>query len=205
MVALQVWDTTSLVLYENSHALVLVFDLSNRASFEALDDYWKDFVANANLEDPQDFPCILVGNKIDLLTLPEQRVVDPTEIASWCATKRPEDPITYVEVAATNVETIQQLFTTLGREIYDFATVEPDTPVHDYDPTDLPSDDTPSREGTAFNDNRQEHFSRAKYLPTPCSGCYGLFSCFVLSSNFQRSTSTTSTPIRASAGNVEVA
>ena len=43
----------------------LTFDLTNPASFDALDK-WKDgFIENAGPDDPKTFPFVLIGNKVD--------------------------------------------------------------------------------------------------------------------------------------------
>ena len=43
----------------------MTYDLTNPASFEALDK-WKDgFIENAGPDDPKSFPFVLIGNKVD--------------------------------------------------------------------------------------------------------------------------------------------
>lgn len=45
---------------------MLVFDVTSRASFSALEGWRKEFLIQAEPEDPASFPFIVLGNKTDL-------------------------------------------------------------------------------------------------------------------------------------------
>jgi GTPase SAR1 family protein len=52
--------------YRGADCCVLVYDVNNQKSFENL-NHWKDeFLIQASPRDPQNFPFICVGNKIDV-------------------------------------------------------------------------------------------------------------------------------------------
>jgi len=72
-VSLQVWDTAgqerfqSLVesFYRGADACALVFDVNVKSSFEHIEKWKNDFLEKANPINPDKFPFILIGNKID--------------------------------------------------------------------------------------------------------------------------------------------
>lgn len=45
---------------------MLVFDVTSRASFSALEGWRKEFLIQGEPQDPSDFPFIVLGNKTDL-------------------------------------------------------------------------------------------------------------------------------------------
>lgn len=68
------WDTAGqekfnslgFAFYRNSNGCIIVFDLGNKQSFEALSKWKKNFIESANPSDPKKFPFVIVGNKTDL-------------------------------------------------------------------------------------------------------------------------------------------
>lgn len=86
---LQIWDTAgqerfnslSEMFYRGADGCVLVFDVTSRKSFDKLDDWLRGFKIQANLTDSDDFPLIVIGNKIDKHEL---RIIFPKEIQNWC-------------------------------------------------------------------------------------------------------------------------
>ncbi|XP_023283278.1 ras-related protein Rab-7a-like, partial [Seriola lalandi dorsalis] len=73
-VTLQIWDTAGTErfqslgtpLYRGAHCCMLVFDVTSKASFSALDLWRKEFLVQGEPQDPSDFPFIVLGNKTDL-------------------------------------------------------------------------------------------------------------------------------------------
>lgn len=53
-------------LYRGANCCMLVFDVTSRASFSALEGWRKEFLIQAEPEDPAGFPFIVLGNKTDL-------------------------------------------------------------------------------------------------------------------------------------------
>lgn len=88
MVTLQIWDTAGTerfqslgpLLYRGAHCCMLVFDVTSKASFSALDVWRKEFLFQAEPQDPSDFPFIVVGNKTDL----SNREVSRRKALQWC-------------------------------------------------------------------------------------------------------------------------
>uniref|UniRef100_A0A3P8U6A6 Ras-related protein Rab-7b n=1 Tax=Amphiprion percula TaxID=161767 RepID=A0A3P8U6A6_AMPPE len=87
-VTLQIWDTAGTerfqslgpLLYRGAHCCMLVFDVTSKASFSALDVWRKEFLFQAEPQDPADFPFIVVGNKTDL----SDREVSRGKALQWC-------------------------------------------------------------------------------------------------------------------------
>ena len=86
-VTLQLWDTAGqeqfnsigFAFYRGSNCCVLVYDISNRESFDKLGSWKQNFIDHANPEDSYSFPFVVVGNKNDL-----ERVVSEVEAREWC-------------------------------------------------------------------------------------------------------------------------
>eukprot|EP00298_Acanthocystis_sp_HF-20_P020947 c2657_g1_i1.p1 GENE.c2657_g1_i1~~c2657_g1_i1.p1 ORF type:complete len:210 (-),score=64.85 c2657_g1_i1:55-684(-) len=78
-IRLQIWDTAgqeryqsiSKAYYRNADKIVLVYDTTNRKSFEQLDKWMRQLLLNAN-----GIPVMLIGTKCDLI---DQRKVLPSE------------------------------------------------------------------------------------------------------------------------------
>ncbi|XP_053106448.1 ras-related protein Rab-7b [Hemicordylus capensis] len=112
---LQIWDTggqerfRSVVstFYKGSDGCVLAFDVTDMDSFESLDDWREDFLQRV-IPVEQDFPMVVLGNKIDL----RNRQVSKEAASSWCKAK----DITYFEVSAKNDINVVHAFETLAKQ-----------------------------------------------------------------------------------------
>jgi Ras-related protein Rab-7A len=73
LVTMQIWDTAGqerfqslgVAFYRGADACVLVYDITNPKSFEKLDTWRDEFLAQAGPRDPDAFPFIVLGNKVD--------------------------------------------------------------------------------------------------------------------------------------------
>jgi Ras-related protein Rab-7A len=149
--SLQIWDSAGDLkqiqvarsIYKNADCLVLVYDISNRKSFEALETYWNNYITHGQPLEPDEFPCLLVGNKCDLS---DKRAVPLEEVIDWCTFKRPRKPITYIECSALRGIGIQDIFVFVADSVYDYAIRLDDegSDVSDgsQDPDDLSNGDT---------------------------------------------------------------
>ncbi|NWU29544.1 RAB7B protein, partial [Dyaphorophyia castanea] len=112
---LQIWDTggqerfRSMVstFYKGSDGCVLAFDVTDRESFEALDNWRDDFLEKV-IPREQDFPMVVLGNKIDL----SDRQVPEETASAWCK----EKDIPYFEVSAKNNINVAEAFETLAKQ-----------------------------------------------------------------------------------------
>lgn len=111
---IQIWDTAGQeqyrslgpIYYRSSAAALVVFDISNRKSFDDIGVWVQEFrnVAGENTV------VLLVGNKVDL---EEKRVVSKEEAEEWAK----KNSCIYCETSARNGEGIKPLFTLLVDEL----------------------------------------------------------------------------------------
>ena len=81
LVTMQIWDTAGQekfqsvqgVFYKGSDACMIVFDITSMTSFQGINKWKEEFLAHANVSNPDTFPFILIGNKSDMQT--ERKVV----------------------------------------------------------------------------------------------------------------------------------
>jgi small GTP-binding protein len=73
-VSLQIWDTAGqekhrsmqAVFYKGSDGCLIVFDLTNPATFREIARWKEDLLTSSGVPNPTEFPFILLGNKADL-------------------------------------------------------------------------------------------------------------------------------------------
>ena len=88
----QIWDTAGTerframgsAYYRGTDACILVFDITSHDSFIHLNEWRKDFIDNADIEDPDIYPFVLFANKSDLTS---QRKVSLEEEETWAKQK----------------------------------------------------------------------------------------------------------------------
>merc|ERR1712224_619273 len=93
LVTMQIWDTAGqerfqslgVAFYRGADACVLVYDVTNEKSFWQLDSWREEFLIQAMPPNPDDFPFIVLGNKVDK---PEaERLVSAAKAQLWCREK----------------------------------------------------------------------------------------------------------------------
>lgn len=70
----QIWDTAGqerfqslgVAFYRGADCCVLVFDVTQPSTFKTLDSWRDEFLIQASPRDPENFPFVLLGNKVDL-------------------------------------------------------------------------------------------------------------------------------------------
>jgi len=68
------WDTAGqerfqslgVAFYRGADCCVLVYDVNSAKSFETLDSWRDEFLIQASPHDPDNFPFVVLGNKIDV-------------------------------------------------------------------------------------------------------------------------------------------
>lgn len=114
---MQIWDTAGQekfqsvqgVFYKGADACMLVFDMTNVRSFEALSKWKSEFIYQAHPSKVA-FPFILVGNKADLI---DERKVPREEALQWC---KENGGIEYYEASAKTSMKVKEAFEELGRK-----------------------------------------------------------------------------------------
>lgn len=116
LVTMQIWDTAGqerfqslgVAFYRGADCCVLVFDVTAPSSFKSLDSWRDEFLIQASPKDPDNFPFVLVGNKVDL----ENRAVPMKRAMQWTASK---NNMPYFETSAKEGINVEQAFQTIAK------------------------------------------------------------------------------------------
>ena len=87
---MQIWDTAGqerfkslrTPFYRGTDCCLLTFDVNDLNSFQNVNMWKKEFLHYADVRDPDHFPFVLIGNKVDK---PDERVVLKEDVLKWCA------------------------------------------------------------------------------------------------------------------------
>ena len=107
----QIWDTAGTErframgssYYRGADACILVFDITSSDSFHHLNEWRKDFIDNADIEDPEMYPFVLFANKSDLTS---QRKVSIEEEELWAKQKN----CPFYDVSAKTSQNVEEGF-----------------------------------------------------------------------------------------------
>jgi len=108
LVTLQIWDTAGQerfqslgnAFYRGSDACVLVYDISNDQSFKKIEEWRSNFIAQAQPDEPNKFPFLLLGNKLDK---DNQRQVDKLQAENYARSHQ----MLFYETSAVNGANIE--------------------------------------------------------------------------------------------------
>eukprot|EP01126_Amoeba_proteus_P021505 TRINITY_DN2185_c0_g1_i9.p1 TRINITY_DN2185_c0_g1~~TRINITY_DN2185_c0_g1_i9.p1 ORF type:complete len:163 (-),score=23.33 TRINITY_DN2185_c0_g1_i9:130-618(-) len=114
-VTLQIWDTAGqerfqslgVAFYRGSDCCVLVYDVNTQSSFDHLQKWRDEFLINA-MPASENFPFVVLGNKIDL---ENTRVISAKQAQLWCSSVE----IPYFETSAKEAIQVDQAFQTVTR------------------------------------------------------------------------------------------
>ncbi|KAL1842702.1 hypothetical protein VTJ49DRAFT_4481 [Mycothermus thermophilus] len=117
-VTMQLWDTAGqerfqslgVAFYRGADCCVLVFDVNNAKSFDALDSWRDEFLIQASPRDPDNFPFVVLGNKIDVEE--SKRVISTKRAMTYCQSK---GGIPYFETSAKEAINVEQAFEVIAR------------------------------------------------------------------------------------------
>ncbi|XP_015917260.1 ras-related protein rab7 [Parasteatoda tepidariorum] len=111
LVTMQIWDTAGqerfqslgVAFYRGADCCVLVYDVTSPNSFRSLDSWLDEFLIQAGPRNPENFPFVVIGNKIDL----ENRAITTKRGQSWCQSK---NDIPFFETSAKDSINVEQAF-----------------------------------------------------------------------------------------------
>ncbi|KAH3669419.1 hypothetical protein OGAPHI_001540 [Ogataea philodendri] len=117
-VTMQIWDTAGqerfqslgVAFYRGSDCCVLVYDVTNTKSFENLQSWRDEFLIQANIKDPDNFPFVVIGNKIDVEE--NKRLVSSKKAQTVCASL---GNLPYFETSAKEAVNVEQAFDVVAR------------------------------------------------------------------------------------------
>lgn len=116
VVTMQIWDTAGqerfqslgVAFYRGADCCVLVYDVTSPNSFKNLDSWRDEFLIQANPRDPEHFPFVVLGNKVDL----DNRQVSTRRAQQWCQSK---NDIPYYETSAKEGINVELAFQTIAK------------------------------------------------------------------------------------------
>lgn len=108
---------------------MLVYDVNSSKSFETLDSWRDEFLIQASPHDPENFPFVVLGNKIDVedgkrqvrrptiawvvrVSLISSKQVTQKRAMAWCQAK---GNIPYFETSAKEAINVEQAFQTVAK------------------------------------------------------------------------------------------
>lgn len=115
-VKLQIWDAAgqerfraiSRSYYRGAHGVGIVFDLTEKKTFESVDESWLEEIME---NDCAAVPHLLIGAKCDL----EGRCVSEMEASSFAELHG----MRYIEASAKTAENVTEAFVTITKQIYE--------------------------------------------------------------------------------------
>ena len=116
LVTMQIWDTAGhdrfqslgVAFYRGADCCVLAFDVTMPNTFRSLDRWRDEFLKQASPRYPENYPFVVIGNKIDL----ENRAVSSGRSQGWCHSK---GDIPYFETSAKEAINVEQAFQTVAK------------------------------------------------------------------------------------------
>lgn len=112
-VTMQIWDTAGqerfqslgVAFYRGADGCVLVYDITDSKSFEGLGSWKEEFLIQAAPQNPDDFPFVCIGNKLDLADT--QRQITQSNSASWA---QEHNNMPLFEGSAKDATNVEQAF-----------------------------------------------------------------------------------------------
>lgn len=113
LVTMQLWDTAGqerfqslgVAFYRGADCCVLVYDVNNSKSFDTLDSWRDEFLIQASPMDPESFPFVVLGNKVDVEE--SKRMISTKRAQAFCQQK---GGIPYFETSAKDAVNVEQAF-----------------------------------------------------------------------------------------------
>ena len=125
---MQLWDTAgtekfnsvSPGFYRNTESCVLVFDLTNKDSFDNIEFWKKNFLNSLNPPEGDKYPFVLIGNKNDLN---DSIKVKDQEIQKYCSE---HNNMPYFSCSAKDCQNIEEAFSKVVDLAYERVTKDTD-------------------------------------------------------------------------------
>eukprot|EP01113_Clastostelium_recurvatum_P007684 TRINITY_DN1358_c0_g1_i2.p1 TRINITY_DN1358_c0_g1~~TRINITY_DN1358_c0_g1_i2.p1 ORF type:complete len:214 (-),score=41.39 TRINITY_DN1358_c0_g1_i2:95-736(-) len=112
IVTLQIWDTAGqerfqslgTSFYRGSDCCILVYDVTVAKTFDNIDVWLNEFLLQSQISNPDSFPFVLLGNKIDQAA---DRAVSQQAAKRWC---QQHGDVTMLETSAKEAINVEKAF-----------------------------------------------------------------------------------------------
>jgi len=176
---LQIWDTAGqerfqslgVAFYRGADCCILVYDVNVQKSFDNLNHWREEFLIQASPSDPENFPFIVLGNKVDI-DGGNSRVVSEKKAKAWCASK---GNIPYFETSAKEGFNVEAAFERIAKDALKNEPEEEDI----YFPDTI--DVTGGQQGRSSGCECQERFERITSTEVASLFCWVVPFFFILS------------------------
>jgi len=119
VVTLQLWDTAGqerfqslgVAFYRGADCCVLVYDVNNSKSFETLESWRDEFLVQASPMDPESFPFVVIGNKVDVEE--SRRMISSKRAMTFCQSK---GGLSYFETSAKEALNVEEAFSAIAKQ-----------------------------------------------------------------------------------------
>ncbi|THG02879.1 hypothetical protein TEA_021994 [Camellia sinensis var. sinensis] len=98
--------------YRGADCCILVYDVNIPKSFETLQNWHDEFLNQVDPTDPDTFPFVLIGNKVDV-DGGNSRVVSEKTAREWCASR--ENSMPYFETSAKEGYNVDDAFLCIAK------------------------------------------------------------------------------------------
>lgn len=118
LVTMQIWDTAGqerfrslrTPFYRGSDCCLLTFSVDDSQSFHNLANWKKEFIYYADVKEPETFPFVVLGNKLDVA----ERQVSTEEAQQWC---QENGNYSYYETSAKDATNVAGAFEEAVRRV----------------------------------------------------------------------------------------
>ncbi|RPA93565.1 hypothetical protein L873DRAFT_55796 [Choiromyces venosus 120613-1] len=134
LATLTLWDTAGqerfqslgVAFYRGADCCVLVYDVNNAKSFDNLNSWRDEFLIQASPRDPDTFPFVVLGNKIDVDET--KRMVSNKRAQAYCLSK---GQLPHFECSAKDGANVEVAFEAIARQ----ALAQDESEIDYFDPT----------------------------------------------------------------------
>ena len=124
-VVAQIWDTAGqeryqalgASFYRGADCWAIVFDRSDRETYEHLAMWKKQFVSHCGCTDADKFPFLVIGNKSDLI---DEVLIKDKEVQEWW---KDNGALDYIEASAKDNVSVEEAFRTLSNRFICYLSV----------------------------------------------------------------------------------
>lgn len=118
LVTLQIWDTAGqerfqslgVAFYRGADCCVMVYDITAAKTFESLTSWKEEFLNQSNPKDPENFPFVVLGNKLDK---EPERKIPAAKAQQWC---KANGDIPFFETSAKEAMFVEEAFQAIAKK-----------------------------------------------------------------------------------------